>query len=248
MRRDRHRLRRRTRSRGECSEELQRRIEESEIVGGREMIDTTEVDEPRSGDPRTERFARTGEVPISDHDECGTGHTAELVVGEGRSFALHDGRQGRPVVARLIGVLNEQPGQVVLLRGAPLESLDQPLVRGAVGGLDGVTTDAGQNEFRQASRIIDRQTQKGQGTQGEADGVDRLLRKSFPDPGGEVGVGLGIVGFRSGPVSEQVDPDHRATGVLEKIDESRRTPRRFEGTTPAMDQNDGMFHADQDSP
>ncbi len=212
------------------------------------MIDTAKGYEPRIGDPGTERFARTGEIPITDDDERGTGHTVELVVGEGRSFALHDGRQGDPVVSRLVGVLYEQPGQVVLLRGGPLERRDEPLVRVAVGDLDGVTTDPGENELRQASRMIDRQTQKSQGTQGEADGVDRLLRKSFPDPGGEVGVGLGIVGFRSGPVSEQVDSDHRATGILEKIDETRRTPRRIEGTTPAMNQNDGMFHADQDSP
>lgn len=96
--------------------------------------------------------------------------------------------------------------------------------------------------------MIDRQPENGHGSQGEPDEVTWSRRKRIQNSSGQICIGGRIVGFGGRTVAEQVDPDHRTTGILEEISESASSPGGFERASPTVDEDDGVLHIGQDSP
>ncbi len=56
------------------------------------------------------------------------------------------------------------------------------------------------------------------------------------------------MGFGRGPMTEQIDADHWAACIGQKIGETASFPCCFVGPAPTVDKDDGMLHIGQDSP
>lgn len=86
--------------------------------------------------------------------------------------------------------------------------------------IQNVSSDSGQNDSVQPTRRIDHDAKKGHGTQGEPNGVARLIGKETQERPGEIGVCLGIVRLGRCSVSDQVNPYDPASSVLEESAET----------------------------
>jgi hypothetical protein len=75
---------------------------------------------------------------------------------------------------------------------------------------------------------------------GEANGIDRLARQNVLDAPLKVPVGVGIVGFVSGPVAQQVNRDDVPARFGEQVHPAWLTPFSLEGRSKAMDEENGL--------
>src|SRR5207244_2976370 len=76
----------------------------------------------------------------------------------------------------------------------------------------------------------DRDAEQDRGAQADPHRVDLPVgRQGVPDPGAEVAVGRRVVGLGCGAVTEQVDTDHLAAGVLQQRHPTGLAPVALEG-------------------
>jgi len=105
--------------------------------------------------------AWAGEIEITDRDESRACHCGELIRRERSTRrSAHHGREGQPVVSRLVRVLDEQPRDVVVRVAGAVER-GEDLVRAGVVRAEHVLPDAGEDKPVEAMGLAARQTEQG---------------------------------------------------------------------------------------
>ena len=191
-----------------------------------------------SGSFSASGLARAGEVVVADAHQDRAGDGGQPIGGQGVvDRSLQDRGEGLGVVPRLVGVLGEQLGADVGVGAVAGDGVhDAPQ---AVGVLpEEVRPDTADHDAPEALGNPAGQLQQGGRAEGEADGVDLPVGgQGLADAGGQVGVGLGLVRLGRRAMAEEVDPDHRATGVLQEGLPARSLPGGGERPAPAVDQD-----------
>ena len=108
--------------------------------------------------------------------------------------------------------------------------------------LEHVAADAGEDDPLETIRMGDGGPQQGQCAEREPHRVDRLGRECRHDAFGQVGVGVGLVGFRRIAVSEEIDTDHLLAAVLEQCGEAAPLPGGRERAAPSVDEHHSISH------
>ncbi len=156
--------------------------------------------------------------------------------------SLQDRGEGLGVVPRLVGVLGEQLRPDVGVGAVAGDGIhDAPQAVGVLA--EEVRADTADHDAPEALGHPAGQLQQGGCAEGEPDGVDLpVAGQGLADAGGQVGVGLGLVRLGRGAMAEEVDPDHRAAGVLQEGLPPRSLPGGGERPAPAVDE-DHRFRA-----
>ena len=201
-----------------------------------------EHDQSRIGQGGHQAIGRPREVPVAERHQHRGGQRGQVGLGELPCWALEHRRQRLGVVAGLLGVVPEGLGLDVVLRSfAPHTGDDAAGQRGVA--IEHRVADAGEDDAPEASGLRAGQLQQREGSQREPDGVHGAVgRQGVCEPGGQVTVGLGIVGLVGLAVAQEVDADHGAPGILQQCADARRHPGPLERRAPAVDEEDGCRH------
>jgi hypothetical protein len=86
--------------------------------------------------------------------------------------------------------------------------------------IENIATDSHQNQTVEAFWMLDCHLDERYGPQGKAHVIAGCLGSQLDNPLGEIGVGLGFVGFGSSAVTEQIHANDLQTSIFEEIGEA----------------------------
>ena len=200
------------------------------------MVDASEGHERGVWERVDERIRRAHLVAVAEDHKHRARHPTQLIAGHRGRRTSQARRERLRVVPWCLGEPGEGLGERVLRR-RPFDGLGHRVDRFLA---EEVRTNAADDEPAEAIRAVGGEGQKHAGAQGEADGVDLAFREHLGDPFLEFRIRTGVMRFRCGAMSEEVDRDHLPSRIRKEIHPARLPPVPLERRREAVDEKDTL--------